>query len=223
MKSLFIAGTDTGVGKTVVAAALASALSLKGKRVGVMKPISCGSRDDAYFLMKHAGVNDPIDIANPIYLKEPLSPNVAASLENRRIDLKKIDDAFRNLSARYDTLVIEGCGGLLVPLKPGVLVIDLIKRFGSETLLVSRSGLGAINHSLLSLEALRKRRIEPLGVIFSRSSGGQLSTSEKTNPTVVAKFGDTQALGVFPFIKLDCRKDCLAKAFLKNIDLKNIL
>ena len=80
MKTFFIAGTDTGTGKTVVAGALASALRMKGLKVGVMKPVSCGGQEDAFFLMKCADVNDALEIVNPIYLKQPLSPNVAARL-----------------------------------------------------------------------------------------------------------------------------------------------
>jgi dethiobiotin synthetase len=222
-KAFFIAGTDTGVGKTIVAGALAAALALKGKRVGVMKPISCGGREDVYFLMRQADVKDPIELVNPSYLKEPLSPNVAARLEKKKIDLRKMDLAFRELSKRYEVLVVEGCGGLLVPVKPGFLVIDLIKRWKMSAVLVSRSGLGAINHSLLSLEALRKRKIEPLGIIFDRAAGGPLSTAEKTNPGVIAGEGRTRSLGLFPYMKHDCRRDCLAKAFLKNMAMAPFL
>ncbi|MBI3252676.1 MAG: dethiobiotin synthase [Candidatus Omnitrophica bacterium] len=223
MRSIFIAGTDTGVGKTVVAGALAAALRLKGIRVGVMKPVSCGGPEDILFLKKCAGVNDPLEILNPVALKRPLSPNVAASLEGMRIDLNKIKKARDVLGKKYDALVIEGCGGLLVPIKGKFFVIDLIAMLGAETLVVSRAGLGAINHSLLSLEALKKRKIEPLGIIFNRLSGGPLSIPEKTNPGVVHRASGVRPLGVFPFVKTDCKTGCLARVFLKHIDLKKIL
>src|SRR3989338_7169231 len=155
MRSIFIAGTDTGVGKTMVAGALASAMRLKGLRVGVMKPVSCGGREDAYFLMRCAGVEDPVCFVNPVAFKHALSPNVAARLEKKRIDFKAIDRAFKNFKTKkYDILVIEGCGGLLVPITDMFLVVDFIRRFKAETVLVSRAGLGAINHSLLSLEEI---------------------------------------------------------------------
>ena len=93
MRSIFIAGTDTGVGKTIVAGALASALRIRRLKVGVMKPISCGSREDAKFLMACAGIKEPLDLVNPIFLKHPLSPNVAAKIEKKVIDLKKITKA----------------------------------------------------------------------------------------------------------------------------------
>ena len=222
MKRIFVGGTDTGVGKTLIAGALAAALRLKSRKVGVMKPISCGGREDAVFLKRCAGVNDPLGLINPVWLKFPLSPNVAAPLEKKRIVLKDLDEAVRVFEKRYEFLVIEGCGGLLVPVTDSFFVIDLIRRMKAETILVSRSGLGAINHSLLSLEALRKRKIEPRGVIFNRSSGGPLSIPEKTNPEVVSRIGKVASLGLFPFMK-SCHADCVGKAFLKHIDLTKIL
>lgn len=224
MKTIFIAGTDTGVGKTIVAGALASALKLKGFRVAVMKPVSCGGLEDIHFLQRCSETRDPMEMANPIALKHPLSPNVAASLEKRKIDLKKIDGAFAYFrQKKYEYLVAEGCGGLLVPITNRFSVVDMIRLMKAKVALVSRSGLGAINHSLLSLEALRHRNIKPNAVIFNRLSGGKLSLPEETNPAVVQKLGRTQSLGMFPHVKLNCQSDCLGKAFLKHIDFKYFL
>ena len=224
MKTIFVAGTDTGVGKTIVAGGLAAALRIKGYSVGVMKPVSCGGQEDAYFLIKAAAAYDPIEVVNPIALKEPFSPNVAAAREKVKIDIKKIEKAFLYFKKRKpDFLIVEGCGGLLVPVTDRFLVIDLIPRLKAQTVLVSRSGLGAINHSLLSLEALRKRKIESLGVIFNRVVGGEMSVPEKTNPQVVAKVGKTKSLGMFPYMKEGCQVDCVGKAFLKHIDLAKIV
>ena len=222
MKRIFIAGTDTACGKTMVTGALASALRLKGFKVGVMKPISCGGREDARFLALCAGVKDSMDLINPIYLKEPLSPNVAAKIERKKIDLKKIDAALKLFSKKYEYLIVEGCGGLLVPVTEGFFVIDLIPRMKAETILVSRAGLGAINHSLLSIEALNLWRIKLKGVIFNRLSGGPLSVPEKTNPEVVSRISGVPSLGVFPFMK-SCNDHCAGKAFLKHVDLRKIL
>ena len=101
-------------------------------------------------------------------------------------------------------------------------VVDLIPMMKAETILVSRAGLGAINHSLLSLEALVSRKIKPLGIIFNRLNGGPLSIPEQTNPKVVSRFGKTPSLGVFPYMKT-CETYCAGKAFLKHIDLKKLL
>lgn len=222
MRSIFIAGTDTGVGKTIIAGALASALRIKGLRVGVMKPISCGSREDAKFLTACAGIKEPLDLVNPIYLKEPLSPNIAASREKKKIDLKKIVQTLAIFKRKYDYLVIEGCGGLLVPVTDKFFVINLIPLMKAETVLVSRAGLGTINHSLLSLEALRLRKIKPLGIVFNRLNSGPLTIPEQTNPKVVSRLGKTKSLGIFPYMKI-CEAHCAGKAFLKHIDLEKIL
>lgn len=224
MKTIFIAGTDTGVGKTVVAGALAAVLKLRGYKVGVMKPVACGGLEDSRFLMVCAGSSDPIEWVTPIALKNPLSPNVAARIERKKIDIRKIAKAARHFKSRkHDYLVVEGCGGLLVPLTKGFFVVDLIRLLKAKAILVSRAGLGAINHSLLSLEVLRTRNIEPLGVIFNRFSSGPFTVPERTNPEVVAQIGRTRSLGVFPYVKKDCAADCLGKAFLKHIDLAKIV
>ncbi len=224
MKTIFIAGTDTGVGKTIVAGGLAAGLRLQGYKVGVMKPVACGSLEDSIFLKDCSGAGDRLGQITPIYLKHPFSPNVAARMEKKKISVKRVKEAFRMLSAKgYDFLVIEGCGGLLVPIRAGFFVMDLILMLKAEVVLVSRAGLGAINHSLLSLEALRMRRIEPLGVVFNRVSGGPMSVPEKTNPGVVSKIGRIRVLGIFPHMREVCRVDSVGKAFLKHIDLKKIV
>ena len=219
MKTIFIAGTDTGVGKTVVAGALVAALRLEGCRVAVMKPIACGGLEDSHFLKRCADSDAPLKLVTPVSLKNPLSPNIASKLEKIKIDIGAITRAAEKLRRHADILVVEGCGGLLVPVTDGFYVVDLIKLLKADVVLVSRSGLGAINHSLLSLEALKARGIKPLGVVFNRLSGGPLSVPERTNPEAVAKAGKTRSLGVFPYMKPGCQTDCLGKAFLKHIDL----
>ncbi len=223
MKTYFIAGTDTGVGKTVVASAMASAFRLKGYRVGVMKPVACGSWEDSSLLKDAAQCTDSLTDITPLYFKNPLSPNVASKLEKKPASISAIRRSFAKLKKKYDVMIVEGCGGLLVPITERFFVADLIVLFDAEVVLVSRSGLGAINHSLLSLEALRHRGIKPLGVIFSRSQGGAMSIPEATNPEVVGKLGRTKILGVFPYMKPGCEADCAGKAFLKHIDFKKLL
>ncbi|MBI2094902.1 MAG: dethiobiotin synthase [Candidatus Omnitrophica bacterium] len=222
MKSIFVAGTDTGVGKTTVAGALAAAMRFKGLRVGVMKPVSCGGLEDVRFLMERAGAREPMEKAAPIVLKRPFSPNVAAKMERRKISLEAIGDSLEYFEKRCDYLLIEGCGGLLVPVTDRLYVIDLIALTRSRTILVSRSGLGTINHSLLSIEALKKRGIEPVGVVYNRLSGGPLSVPEKTSPAVVFDRSGVRSLGVFPFMK-NSSADRARKAFLKHVALGKIL
>ena len=223
MRIIFIAGTDTGVGKTIVAGAFIAALRVRGHHVGVMKPVACGSWGDSEYLKKCAGVTDRLSLITPVYLKHPLSPNVAATLEKKKIDVRAIDRVFDLLRKEYDVMVIEGCGGLLVPITDDFLTVDLIRRLKSRCILVSRSGLGAINHSLLSIEALRKRKIEPVGIVFNRLSGGVLTDAEKTNPGVISKISGVKSLGIFPYMRSGCPADSAGKAFLKHIDLAKIV
>lgn len=223
MKVFFIAGTDTGVGKTIVSCAMASAFRLQGYRVGVMKPVACGGWEDSQVLRRASQSKQALADITPIYFKNPYSPKIAGRLEKKRASISKIAGAFKKLQKKHDVMIVEGCGGLLVPITDDFFVIDLIRLIKAEVILVSRSGLGAINHALLSLEALRSRKIEPLGVIFNRLQGGPMSIPEKTNPAVVAKFGRTKSLGMFPYMKSGCATDCGGKAFLKHIDLGKIL
>ena len=223
MRRFFVAGTDTGIGKTLIAGGLAAALRLEGVKVAVMKPVSCGGTEDAEFLRRCARCEEPLKFINPIALTRPLSPPLAATLERKNIDLKKIDAALAHFSKKYEALVIEGCGGLLVPIRPGFFAINLIRRMRAECVLVSRSGLGAINHSLLSLEALKKRGVRPLGMIFNRLSGGPLSVPEKTNPKTIADLGGVASLGVFPFMKNGADARSAGAVFLKHIDLRKFL
>ncbi len=206
-----------------MAGALAAALRIKKFKVGVMKPISCGGREDAEFLKNCAGVSDSLDWINPICLKEPLSPNVAAKIEKKTIDLWLIDQVFSKFKARYQYLVVEGCGGLLVPINDKFLMVDMIARMKARPVLVSRSGLGAINHCLLSIEALKKRGIKPKGMIFNRQSAGAVTVPDKTNPRVVSEFSGIPSLGLLPFLNVKAKPDVLGKEFLKHIDLKKIL
>ena len=186
-----------------------------------MKPISCGGRQDAVFLMKCAGVRDAMETVNPIALRYPLSPSVSAKLEGLRIEFNKITRALAVLEKKYEVIVIEGCGGLLVPVSADFFVIDLIQFLNAKTLLVSRSGLGAINHCLLSFEALRKRSIRPFGTVFSRVKSGAMGVAEKTNPAVIAGIVRVKTLGIFPHVK-DFAPAALASVFGKHSDLKII-
>lgn len=222
MKTVFVTGTDTGVGKTYIAGGIAAALRMDGVSVGVMKPVSCGGREDARFLMECAQVDDPIDLVNPIFLRDPFSPNVAATREKKRLDVKAIAAAHAVLSKKYDVLVVEGCGGLLVPITDRFFVVDLIPLLKARTVLVSRSALGAINHTLLSLEALKTRKIRPAGVIFNRLAGGAFSVPEETNPGIIAKLSGVPSLGTFPYMR-SCAPGCSGKAVRKHIDYRKIL
>lgn len=188
MPAIFITGTDTGCGKTVVCAALVKHFQAQGIDCGYMKPISCGPKNDndAVYLKKILKLKDPLELINPINLPYPLAPYVAAKKAKKKINLNKIKKAYSKLCTLHSALIIEGAGGLLVPIKKDYLVADLIKDLKTPTIIVARAGLGTQNHTLLTIEALRKRKIKILGIIMNGFTGKELS--EETNAEVIEEF-----------------------------------
>jgi dethiobiotin synthetase len=185
LPGFFITGTDTGVGKTYATEWLARLFADEGLEVGVMKPISSGPQkeNDALYLKRKLKLKDPIHLINPIHLSFPLAPYPAARLQKRKLSMAPVFSAFRKLSKRHDCLLVEGIGGVLVPITRNYLVADLIKDLGFPAIVVARAGLGTINHTLLTVEALRKRKIKISGIILNGSKRKELS--EKTNAEII--------------------------------------
>lgn len=231
---IFITGTDTGVGKTVVAAGLALALRERGMKVGVMKPIATGCRgangalisDDAVYLWE-AAENEYPTLTNPLRFRSPLAPHVAASLEKKEIDLKKIHQAYRELQKHYDFMIVEGIGGLMVPITKDYFVSHLIREMQLPVLVVAQSGLGSINHTLLTLDAAMIRGFQIRGVIFNRMPMVNCSLAEMTNPKVIHELSGVPVLGTLPEIEdLDvetCRFGMLKEIFEERIKIEKII
>ncbi len=199
-RPIFITATDTCVGKTIVTAALGLLFEDKGLRVGVMKPVQCAG-DDASFLKKTLKIDDPLELINPCFAPEPLSPHLAFARSKTKFDRRRIFESFKTLSSRHDVLLIEGAGGLMVPLSKDYFVIDLVRDLGAELVIVSRLGLGAINHTLLTIDQARGRGIPVAGVIFSQTKPQAKSIPEKTNPGEIEKLGGVPVLGIVPYLK----------------------
>ena len=200
-RGLFITGTDTGVGKTLVGAGLAASLRNSGMDIGVMKPIETGfslRSSDAFFLRRMAGVNDPLESIAPYRLKHPLSPFAAAQIEKVSIRFEKIMQAYRTLLKKHQALFVEGAGGLLVPISREKMIADLALYLKLPVLIISRTGLGTLNHTLLSVEVARQRGIEVAGVIFNHL-GPRRGLAEKTNPSVIRRFLAVPILGEIPY------------------------
>lgn len=172
---LFITGTDTGVGKTIVAATLARILRLRGVNVGVMKPVTSGCierngeliSEDAELLAWAAGVDCTDDVA-PYCLRQPIAPVEAAQLDGVKIDFSRIAACYQRLAAQHEFVIVEGAGGLMVPLNGGLLIADLVKQLNLPLLVVARPNLGTINHSVLTCFAAGQMDIEVKGVMVNR-------------------------------------------------------
>ncbi len=190
-RGIFISGTDTGIGKTAIACLLAMWCRKQKIDVGVMKPVASGSRLDALLLKQASCVEDSLDLINPVWFKEPLAPWTAALRAKKPVSLKRIDAAYRVLKSRHDFIIVEGAGGLLVPLNRKVMIADLIRRFHLPVLLVAHPGLGTLNHTLLSLACLKQKKIACRGVIFNAHNpppaGAEALLSFKTNPGILKR------------------------------------
>ncbi len=175
MRGLLVTGTDTGVGKTVVTAALCLALRRRGLDAGIVKPVQSGSRaadpgGDAMLLKSWAGLSeDPEEIA-PYSFAQPLAPLVAARLEGRSLDLDEVGARTRALARRHELCLVEGVGGLLVPMGPGWTVADLAAALALPLLVVARAGLGTVNHTLLTVREARRYGLEVVGVVANESA-----------------------------------------------------
>jgi dethiobiotin synthetase len=201
---LFITGTDTGVGKTFVAAGLANVLRRQGVDVGVMKPFETGCSTvrrlmvprDAVTLMRAARSGDDIDLVNPYRFRAPLAPFVAAAHEGRSVELCKVTTAFSKLRKKHSFMIVEGAGGILVPLTDRRSFLDLAALLRLPVLIVARPGLGTINHTLLTVMALRDRRLPIAGIVINYSRDQRTGLSERTNPDVIERRSGVPVIGI---------------------------
>jgi dethiobiotin synthetase len=201
MAGIFITGTDTGVGKTVVTCALARGLRAAGIDVGVMKPIETGVPDtgpeDARALVRAAGVDDPLELVCPIQYTMPAAPEASAADEGRTTSVDAIAKAYATLSARHDFVLVEGAGGLLVPIDERTTMASLAERLELGVVIVARASLGTINHTLLTLEACATRALDVVGVVVSHSTG-PLSRADAHNLDVLKRSLAEHLIGEIP-------------------------
>lgn len=203
-KSIFITATDTGVGKTTVSGLLLKFLIDRSIKAGYQKWASTGDTEspaDLASCMQNAGLpvnSETLDQQVPYRFAFPASPHLSAELENRKIDPEKIITAYNEMSASYDVLIVEGVGGLLVPLTRNLLLADLLARLKIPTIIVARSGLGTLNHTLLTIESLRSRQIPLAGVIFTDSADDN-KTLVVDNMKTIGEIGQVEVLGRLPF------------------------
>jgi dethiobiotin synthetase len=213
LRGIFITGTDTGVGKTYVGAGIAAALRASDVDVGVMKPVETGCAlrkgklvpSDALHLASAAGAEDPLDLVNPYRFRRPLAPSVAAALDRRRISIGRISRSFRELIRRHDFLIVEGAGGIMVPLSGTYLYLDLASELKLPVLIVARPGLGTINHTLLTVSALRRAKALISGIVIDYGRNEKQGPAERSNPQVIARLSGVPVLGIIRYGQKDLR------------------
>jgi len=171
-------------------------LKENGVNVGYMKPIESGGVEDTTYAREELNLSENIETLNPINLKNPLSPNIAAKVEDFEIDIEKIKESFQKLTENHDYLIVEGAGGVCVPIITNYLMADLIKDLNLPCVLVARPDLGTINHTILSVEYLRKKGILVKGVIINCINELEdVSHYEETFKTI-EEFGNIEIIGI---------------------------
>jgi dethiobiotin synthetase len=231
---IFITGTDTEVGKTLIAAGLVVALQDQGIDVGVMKPLESGAPRfesapiprDAFYLKEIARIQDDLDLINPYCFQAPLAPGVAAEREGVEVGLQRIKGAYEELKGRHQFMVVEGAGGLLVPIAKGTLLPELIKLLDLPLLVVARSTLGTVNHALLTLAYCQQEGLEVKGMVINKSTP-DADPAEDSNPQLIAQFSRAPVWGSFPYLRdyigVKGNRDFLAQLFTRHIDIQGLI
>ena len=218
MKAVFITGTDTGVGKTIVSGLLGQFLMHKGYQVITQKWIQTGAKKFSEDVEVHLKLMNKKkkELENYLYFMSPYifkfasSPHLAARRERRSICVDKIKKSFKFLARRFDFVIVEGVGGALVPFNKKKLVIDIARELNLPVIIVAKNKLGAINHTLLTIEAIRARNLKIVGVIFNSQSANSNNTISRDNPQIIRLVSGEKILGVLPWSQ---DKDVLYRRF----------
>jgi len=204
---LFITGTDTGVGKTLIAGAVARILTDKGLKVGVFKPIATGCRrswdgfvgSDTEFLAHCANSDLSLSTITPVGYPTPAAPIVSAACDGPAIDFNRIAAAYRDICQNSDIVIVEGIGGVRVPLTAEFDLLDLAVEFALPVVIVARPNLGTINHTLMTIDCVRAAKLKIAGVVINNYNATESTVAEDTAPEVIAKCGGVNVLSVVPF------------------------
>lgn len=210
-RGLFVTGTDTGVGKTVVAAGLVRGFAATGLDVGVMKPIAAGCyrspradggfelmSEDADWLVGAAQTGDGLELVCPVRFELPLAPLTAARLAAQEVSIEQIMAAYKTLHERHEFLVVEGIGGLMAPIRQDYFVADMIKDMKLPAVVVARPGLGTLNHTILTVKYAKSQGISVLGIIVNHAERDDRSQAAETNIPILEECCGVLVLQVVP-------------------------
>ncbi len=226
MKSLFITGTDTDVGKTYITAGLAVAIRKTGIDVGVMKPFAAGTvqkkgykSEDITILSRAAMTCDPENLVNPQFFPIPASPYTAWKKLKTKPKISTILSGFKKLTKLHDMILVEGMGGIMTPILKNYYVTNLIKEMKIPTIIVTRSKVGTINHTIMTVKMCEKYKIPIKGIIINNFENGYPVKELKRD---LENLTGVPILGSIPFIQ-NMSDSSLYRTFKKNIDLKSLL
>ena len=226
MKSIFITGTDTDVGKTYITAGLAVTLRKMGIDIGVMKPFAAGNAqkngfksEDVEILSKSAQVNDPENLVNPQFFPISASPYTAWKKLKIKPKIPTILKSFKKLSNLHEMLLIEGMGGVMTPILKDYYITNLIKEMKIPTIIVTRSKVGTVNHTIMTVKFCEKFKIPIKGIIINNFDKGYPVKQLKND---LEGLTGVKVLGSIPFLK-NLSDASLYRTFKKNIDMKMIL
>lgn len=229
IRGLFVTGTDTDVGKTIVTGALAAALRAENLNIGVWKPVQSGAllgsgETDAERLLQYSGIHERAGEVASFTFQAPLTPMLAAKQEGVAITLQEIITAGQPLIHRYESVLIEGAGGVAVPLTEDSLVVDLISELRIPALIVARSGLGTINHTLLTVSYLQQHGVPIIGFILNDGDSKEMynDSSAATNAELIERYCGISFLGRFPRLTGEINTELLIQVIREKIQLTPI-
>ena len=226
MNSFFVTGTDTDVGKTCVSAAIANLLRENGVDVGVMKPFASGYKTtsdsvsgDVEILIKYSGVKDPIDLVNPYYFEIPTSPYDACKQLNLEIDISNVIESYKKLTSIHDVVIVEGIGGIMTPISKNYFVSDLISDLQLESIIVTGSKIGTVNHLMLTYEHALQKKLKLKGLLVNQnvSDGYELSNLKHQ----IFGLTGNKVFGAIPFQK-SFNIDSYVKNFSNFVDISDL-
>ncbi|WP_420545365.1 dethiobiotin synthase [Nitrosopumilus sp.] len=226
MKSLFVTGTDTDVGKTYVTAGLAVSLRKSGVDVGVMKPFAAGLKqktgfksEDVEILANASETNDPENLINPQFFPIPASPYTAWKNLKIKPKVNSILSSFKELKKIHEMILVEGMGGIMTPILKDYFVSDLIKDMKIPSVVVCRTKVGTINHTILTIKMCEKYRIPLRGIIINDFDSDGYNVKELTRD--LKSLTGIPILGSVPFIE-DLSDESISKIFKKNLNLRKL-
>ncbi|HYA27159.1 MAG TPA: dethiobiotin synthase [Thermodesulfovibrionales bacterium] len=225
----FVTGTDTGVGKTVISAAIIKVIQALGVNVCGMKPVETGCPrigntlcpSDGMFLKKAAGMEENINHITPYCFETPVSPSLASEMEGRPVSVNIIIQEYRSLAKRYHAVVVEGIGGILVPLMKDYFVLDLIRDLKLPLIVVARPSLGTLNHTLLTVNYALKEGIAVSGIIINFTRPPDSTVAENTNALILEQLSTVPVIGIFPHLS-NLEHETIEKAAVKYLNIEAI-